>query len=749
MGDQLGRVAVWDIRSRHLPASEYMQAHTAPGMVPWKQHFLYPATASDKRLMSVQKCVRAGGKHNDLDNVGYTPRHHTFFEMLGFFSFGDLSKAEAIRMAWHFLTQTLKLPVHRLAVTVYEKDEESYALWRDAMQLPPHAITRHGDRDNFWSMGDEGPCGPCTEIFWDTQQMDKAPEDRWIEIWNIVFMEHNRTRAGQLVPLPVRCVDTGMGLERLASNKASNFDTDLFDPLKRALQPFMPSNKVHNEQQTASPLTDVYENIIVDHIRSSAFLVADGVTPSFHGAYPDLSARSAIIADVLREEEQIFRRSLDKGIRILDHVFGQAGYQATKMVPGEVAFQLYTAHGFPLDLTRQMAVERGWQLDEAGQCQDAACGACGVCSFTTTIAVECQRLMDEHRASGRASKEMFAGSQPSSQDVAGAASLQHVRFVGYDALASHATVVSASTASDDHPNRMSVAIDPCPFYGLGGGQASDTGYLRRMRNGERWKVLRVRQPKPNALLLDVERASPCESDQCEAIELGEQVEAVVDAERRRGCSDVDEQRLRFDFTHGQPLTAAEIVAIEAFVNEACLRNIEVTTKELPLADALASGAVANFAEKYAEHVRVVKVAEVSAELCGGTHVRETSAIYPFKIRSESSVAAVERVDALQRQLEQTKDTLQQAYRQLAQHTADHATLQCHHKGKRPFDHPPSAGRSARGDAAPSLESLSTRCTGCCACGAAARQNSHPARSPALSVASCGTATQSGTPATGR
>ncbi|KAI8057106.1 tRNA synthetases class II (A)-domain-containing protein [Syncephalis plumigaleata] len=738
-----------------IPHDDRSLLFTNAGMVPWKNYFIHPNTALDKRLISIQKCVRAGGKHNDLDNVGYTPRHHTFFEMLGFFSFGDLSKTDAIRMAWQFLTETLELPVDRLSVTVYDQDQESYEIWRNVVKLPDTAIKRHGDRDNFWSMGDEGPCGPCTEIFWDTQQTHLTAEDRWIEIWNIVFMQYNRTRHGQLESLPIPCIDTGMGLERLASvlqNKVNNFDTDLFTPLKNALQPFIPVTK----NAASSELAIIYENIIVDHVRSSAFLVADGITPSnvgrgyvlrriirrairagqqlgiketflyrlvpalvdsFKGAYPDLSTRSSIVADVLKEEEQIFRRSLDKGIRMIDQVFNEASYQATKTVPGEVAFQLYATHGFPLDLTRQITIEHGWQLDEKN----------------------CQRLIDQHRESGRASKNMFTGNQALQDDTL---VLSPVKFIGYTELATNATVTSV-VPSSDNTNRMSISIDPCPFYGLGGGQASDTGYVKLASNGEQWKVLRVRQPKLDTLLLDIERVPSTHSTIAKSIQIGDQVEATVNVERRRGCaihhtathllnaalkhvlgkdimqagSDVDEHRLRFDFTHGHPLTTAQIKAVESFVNEACLRNIKVTTEELPLADALASGAVATFTEKYANQVRVVKVADVSAELCGGTHVHETLSIYPFRIRSETSVAAgtrrieaiagvsctewlmqqvgqaeqassllntttshlVERVSVLQRQLEQTQATLQQTHVQLANTITDRSTLQCYYK----------------------------------------------------------------------
>ncbi|RKP08543.1 tRNA synthetases class II (A)-domain-containing protein, partial [Thamnocephalis sphaerospora] len=644
-----------------VPHGDKSLLFTNAGMVPWKNHFIQPGTAPEKRLTSIQKCVRAGGKHNDLENVGFTPRHHTFFEMLGFFSFGDLSKLEATQLAWKFLTKELALPEDRLSVTVFKDDDESYEIWRRAVGLAADRISRKGSADNFWAMGDEGPCGPCTEIFWDTRQGNTFDE-RFLEIWNVVFMQFNRNRSGVLDPLPTLCIDTGMGLERLAcvlQGKQTNFDTDLFAPIYSRLDALITAQHANNASTNDHQMT-VYRNIIADHVRSSAFLVADGVTPSnigrgyvlrriirravrageqlglhepflhhllpgvthaYGNVYGELGARSSVIADVLREEEHVFRKTLDKGNRLLAHSFASPELQRTKVIPGSVAFQLHATHGFPLDLTVQIARERGWTVDRQGS------------------------------------------------DIG----LVDVNFVGYDqnALSIKATVAAAASSIDE----TTICIDPCPFYGFGGGQAADQGKIWRS-NGETWDVIDVTLLDSGAPALRIKRSPGSTADASIShgtLQAGELVQVQVDLSRRLGCevhhtathllnaalkhvlckevmqagSFVGPDRLRFDFTHGAALTAEQLQAVEAFVNNACLADKAISAKEKSLQEALETGAVATFSEKYGSRVRVVEVPGVSAELCAGTHVRSTLEVFPFRITSDSSVAAgTRRIEAV-------------------------------------------------------------------------------------------------------
>ncbi|KAG0198797.1 hypothetical protein BGX28_007803 [Mortierella sp. GBA30] len=668
-----------------IPHNDKSLMFTNAGMVQFKDYFRNPATAPFKQATSIQKCMRAGGKHNDLDNVGYTPRHHTFFEMLGNFSFGEYSKSKAIQMAWRFLTEVIKLPKDRLRVTVLASDQESFDLWKNQEGIPEEKIIRCDVKDNFWTMGEgAGPCGPCTEIFWDTQN-DDLGEDRWLEIWNLVFMQHYRNDQGQLENLPIVCVDTGMGLERLAcviQSKENNFETDIFGSLFDGLHKIMIDAGIESSLDiNATP----HKKIIVDHLRAMSFLIADGVIPSNvgrgyvlrriirralrsgnqlgftnpfmtqlypyllesfkDGVYPEMTARQDSIKGVILQEEEIFMSTLSKGLALLEPVFKQKDLAKTKQVPADIAFRLYDTFGFPLDLTCLIAQERGWTVD--------------------LVAVE--KLKQKQQEQGRASWK--AGS-----------SLVHSRalewkeqgifstFSGYqkDMLSGQSSTVLAVQSTDDGTGDMILAIEPCPFYGLGGGQSPDTGVIK-LANGSDWRVVDVFSPYERGLAI---RVQPLAEDALTEEDLlcmhkGFQVTTFVDTARREGVaahhsathllnaalrktlgkpimqagSLVEPERLRFDFTHGKPISQDQVREIEDWINAMAVQSVQPVINEYPLQKAIDMGSIAVFSEKYGEVVRVVDFPKVSMELCGGTHVDNLSKIYPFKILSEGSVAA--------------------------------------------------------------------------------------------------------------
>ncbi|KAI9029004.1 alanyl-tRNA synthetase [Phycomyces nitens] len=648
-----------------VPHNDKSLLFTNAGMVPFKDFFLKPDTAPFKAATSVQKCMRAGGKHNDLDNVGYTARHHTFFEMLGNFSFGQYTKKDAIRYAWRFLVDELKLPLSRLRVTILEGDEEGYKLWKNE-GLTDDMIVRCGEEDNFWSMGDgEGPCGPCTEIFWDTQ--DDTLDERWLEIWNLVFMENYRGADGKLTKLPIPCIDTGMGLERMVcvlQGKNNNFQTDQFEILIGGLRRVMKSRGI---ESLSSVDPSPHEKIIADHFRAMCFLIGDGVVPSnvgrgyvlrriirralrsarqlgIHepfltdlyphllagfedGSYPELTSRASSIQSVVTNEERSFLATLDRGMALLDNVFSQPDLQKSKTIPPSIAFQLYDTFGFPFDLTLIIAQEKGWTVD-----------------------------IQEWR-----NKNIMP------------------KFSGYDRSMMHQTseIVAVEPVVE---GKMSVnmAIDPCPFYGLGGGQVADTGYIT-LANGQRWDVVDVFQPYDGCLALKLAPDNIANGETIESLierdqeffQIGQKIEASVNTENRQGAevhhtathvlnaglrsvlksdivqagSTVETQKLRFDFTYGKPLTPSQLQSIEEWVNEAALNGGAMS--HMKLVDAIKMGAVATFSEKYGEVVRVVEVEGVSKELCGGTHVDDIRKLYPFKILTETSVAAgTRRIEAV-------------------------------------------------------------------------------------------------------
>ncbi|OBZ85392.1 Alanine--tRNA ligase, mitochondrial [Choanephora cucurbitarum] len=682
-----------------VPHQDKTLLFTNAGMVPFKEFFLKPKSAPFQSATSIQKCMRAGGKHNDLDNVGYTPRHHTFFEMLGNFSFGRYSKAEAIDYAWKFLLKELELPIHRLRVTVLEGDKEAYDLWKQ-QGLPDDRIVTCGPEDNFWSMGDgEGPCGSCTEIFWDTQ--DASLEDPWLEIWNLVFMEKYRTAEGVLTDLPIPCIDTGMGLERMISvlqEKKNNFQIDQFQTLIGGLRQVMQKRGL-----TASSAVDpsAQEKIITDHFRAMCFLIGDGVVPSNvgrgyvlrriirralraakqlgfnepflselypsllagfdHDEYPELASRASSIQSIIMNEETAFLATLDRGMQVLENVFNQADLQTSKQIPPQVAFQLYDTFGFPFDLTLIIAHERGWTID--------------------IEAVEA--LREKQRQAGKESWK--------SSDITDKSRLSEWRqlnikpqFTGYDrALFNQESEILAidSVQKKNGKTEVTIAIDPCPFYGLGGGQVPDQGTIT-LTNGHIWQVNDVMIPYEGGLALRIQPLGLganetvmdrlLEDQAC--LQQGQLVRTDIDVKRREGAevhhtathllnaglrqvlgstdivqagSTVEPRKLRFDFTYGKPLKPKELDQIEDWINQAALVGGKTEVRQMRLTDAVNEGAIAAFSEKYGEVVRVIDVPGVTKELCGGTHVTDIKKIYPFKILNETSVAAgTRRIEAV-------------------------------------------------------------------------------------------------------
>ncbi|RKP36117.1 tRNA synthetases class II (A)-domain-containing protein, partial [Dimargaris cristalligena] len=711
----LGRARLWtsaDIRLRFLDyfqkqnhavlpssplvpqSSDQSLLFTNAGMVQFKKYFLDPQTAPYKQVTTVQKCMRAGGKHNDLDNVGHTPRHHTFFEMLGNFSFGGYNKEQAITDAWNFLIQELQLPPGRLRVSVLESDQESFDIWHRVIGLPVDRIDRLGTDDNFWAMGHgEGPCGSCTEIFWDTGNTD--PDEQWLEIWNLVFMEFQRAADGTLARLPTLCVDTGMGLERIAAvlqKQPSNFDIDTFSHLTKAVEALL------SVTLKSQPPTNVEINrtalirIIADHLRSSSFLLAEGVTPANNGrgyvlrriirratragrqlglqdpflrtlfpalvralgaAYPELEARGEFITDQLFREEVLFRQTLDKGIRLLEQVLvdrvNTPQGDKPNQVNAQMAFTLYDTHGFPVDLTCAIAQERGWTVDLEGF----------------------QKLSQAQRDLNRATFKGVRG--PTTAPYIGEWQQQGLEtpFIGYspDRLTVESTVLAIESLGE---GKAAVLLSPNPFYGLGGGQMADQGELLSLNGTSVGRVADVHEIYPGTSVVQIHgstASSPL------PLQVGERVTSQVDAAYRQGLtihhsathmlnaaitqvtgqptvqtgSQVKSDGLRFDFTC-DALTSEQIAQIEELVNQIATQALPVTSQHMSLEEAQTQGATATFSEKYGDEVRVIEVGLIpnfSKELCCGTHVANTSQIYPFKILTEGSISAgVRRIEAV-------------------------------------------------------------------------------------------------------
>ncbi len=668
-----------------IPGNDPTLLFTNAGMVQFKDVFLGQDKRSYNRAVTAQRCVRAGGKHNDLENVGYTARHHTFFEMLGNFSFGDYFKEDAIAYAWEFLTEVVKLPKEKLWITVYATDDEAFDIWTQKIGVPKERAIRIGDNkgapfasDNFWAMGDTGPCGPCTEIFYDHGEHiwggpPGSPEedgDRFIEIWNNVFMQFNRHADGRMDPLPKPSVDTGMGLERIAAilqNVHSNYEIDTFQGLIKAAAEVTGTTDLDNKSL----------RVIADHIRSCSFLVADGVMPSNEGrgyvlrriirravrhgnqlgakgvffsklvaelanqmgqAYPELIEKQAVIEKVLRMEEEQFGKTLERGLLLLQDALAQLG--DAKEIPGDVVFKLYDTYGFPVDLTNDVARERGFTVDQAGF--DAA--------------MEAQRKRAQ-AASG------FG--QDYNQTLTSAVVTD---FKGYSETSVTATVVEIirdgeKTDSIIDGQTALVVLDNTAFYAESGGQVGDTGALKLVSGA----VFTVTDT------VKIGKAFAHKGMITGTLTVGEQVDAVIDVERREAVrknhsathllhaalrtvlgehvvqkgSLVGPERLRFDFAHFEAVKADEIRQIEQLVNAQIQANHEVTTRLMNLEAAKAAGAMALFGEKYDDDVRVLAMGDFSIELCGGTHVQRTGDIGLFKIVVESGIAAgVRRIEAV-------------------------------------------------------------------------------------------------------
>ena len=660
-----------------VPGNDPTLLFTNAGMVQFKDVFLGDDKRSYTTAATSQRCVRAGGKHNDLENVGYTARHHTFFEMLGNFSFGDYFKREAIQYAWEFLTGTLGLPAERLWVTVFEDDDEAADIWLNEMKVDPSRFSRLGAKDNFWAMGDTGPCGPCSEIFFDHgEDVPGGPPgspdedgDRYVEVWNLVFMQFDRSADGTMKPLPKPSVDTGMGLERIAAvmqQVHSNYQIDLFANLIQATADVL---GVKNDGSSSL-------NVIADHIRACSFLIVDGVLPGnegrgyvlrriirrairhgkklgtdglfFHklvaplvqemgGAYPELAKSQAHVEKVLAKEEKRFAETLDQGMEILEAAIAELD---GKELPGDVVFKLYDTYGFPVDLTADVARERGLSIDQAG--------------FESAM----QAQKDKAKA---ASKFGAAGDDSLKTDA-------KTEFLGYKGTEGSSQVVAlfkdgvAVDALADG-DEGAVVLAATPFYAESGGQIGDKGIL--VEDGKLFRVDDTQKSgDANVHFGTVEQGT---------LKVGDSIEAVVDAERRQAIrlnhtathlmhaalrnvlgdhvtqkgSLVAPERLRFDFSHYEGVTPEQLQEIEDLVNAEIRKNVAADTNLMTYDDAIASGAMALFGEKYGDKVRVLRLGDFSVELCGGTHVERTGDIGVFKITHEGGVASgVRRIEAV-------------------------------------------------------------------------------------------------------
>ena len=660
-----------------IPGNDPTLLFTNAGMVQFKDVFTGEETRPYHRATTSQRCVRAGGKHNDLENVGYTARHHTFFEMLGNFSFGDYFKEDAIRFAWEFLTKRLGLPEERLWVTVHHSDQEAEDIWIQTIGVDPNRLSRLGDKDNFWSMGDTGPCGPCSEIFYDhgpdvpggPPGSDDDDLDRYIEIWNLVFMQFEQSADGTRTPLPKPSVDTGMGLERIAAvmqHVHSNYEIDLFQALLKAA-----AEVTHTQDLEAKSL-----RVIADHIRSCSFLICDGVLPSNEGrgyvlrriirrairhghklgcdqpffhkivhtlvaemgeAYAELRDNEDRIVAALKQEEAQFAKTLDAGMKVLEDAMSSL---TSKTLPGELIFRLYDTHGFPVDLTNDIARERDLELDIEGF----------------------EKAMDEQREKSRQGSS-FAVEGQVRFDLDGS-----TEFLGYTHLDASAVVVALAKDGEQVDALAAgdsgiVVLNQTPFYAESGGQQGDRGSLTSA-NGS-YQVMGTKKFGSHfghegklgmgELKVGDTVNARVEGPRRQATALNHSATHLLHAALRTVLGDhvtqkgslVTHERTRFDFSHPQPVTAEELIAIESMVNREIRQNEVVETRVMPIEEAKAAGAMALFGEKYDDEVRVLSMGDFSVELCGGTHVARTGDIGLFKILSEGGVASgVRRIEAV-------------------------------------------------------------------------------------------------------
>jgi len=675
-----------------IPRDDPSLLFTNAGMVPFKRVFLGEEKRNYLRAASSQKCVRAGGKHNDLENVGRTARHHTFFEMLGNFSFGDYFKTEAIRLAWDLLTRVYNLPKDRLYASVFQKDDEAYQIWHQETGLPPERIIRLGEKDNFWSMGDTGPCGPCSEILFDQGpdigcgRPDCAPGcdcDRYLEIWNLVFMQYNRGPDGLLTPLPKPSIDTGMGLERITAviqGVPNNFLTDLFRDIILAVKDISGISMGQKEE------TDVAIKVIADHSRALAFLLADGAIPSNDGRgyvvrrilrraarfgkvlgidkpflyrltqivaevmadqFPEVQEHKAFTSQVIQKEEERFLETLDFGLKLLTDEIDRLRQENKQVLPGSLVFKLYDTYGFPLDIIQDVIRDQNLSIDQEG--------------FQAHM--DRQREMSRQAWKGSGDREIREGYK-----TLMARELKN-EFKGYDCLEMHSQIIALIQDGQEvnqinSPQEMELVAAETPFYAESGGQAGDQGTIQSQQG--RFAVEETFS-LPNGLILHRGRL------QQGTLTVGDQVTLSVSKDRRiptahnhtathllhgalrrilgeqvkQAGSLVTEKRLRFDFSHYSALSLKELQAVEDLVNEQIRQNLPVNTRIMDYEEAKATGAIALFEERYGDQVRLVQLGDFSQELCGGTHTARTGDLGLFKILSEGSVAAgVRRIEAV-------------------------------------------------------------------------------------------------------
>jgi alanyl-tRNA synthetase len=676
--------------SNLLPQDDQTLLFTNAGMVQFKSVFLGNEKRPSARAATAQKCLRAGGKHNDLENVGRTARHHTFFEMLGNFSFGDYFKEEATQWAWEFLTERVKLPADKLMITVFEEDDEAAEIWEKNVGVSPERIFRLGEEDNFWQMGDTGPCGPCSEIL-----IDQGPDlscnrpdcrvgcdcDRYLEIWNLVFMQYNRDLSGKLNPLPKPSIDTGMGLERLSAvlqGKVNNFDTDLFLPIIQHVE------NISGKKYGTDPSVAVSMRVIADHIRSAAFVLSEGLTPSnegrgyvlrriirraarhgfilgieepflynaldtvyemMSGQYPEILENTHMSKKLLRFEEERFAHTLSSGMDILDKVMDGVKSSGKDTIPGPELFKLYDTFGFPLDLAQDIAEDNKLKIDHQG--------------FNKEMELQKKRA----RASWVGAEDEVAEVYREIKNR-----LQPTVFLGYEALQSD-SIVNALIKNGEFIEEakegedVEIVLDKTPFYGESGGQVGDTGTIKsndlKIEIKESKKIsdtpIHIGIIKKGLVRRGMAVHTSVEADRRKSIVrnhtathlLHAALRAVLGDQVKQSGSLVAPERLRFDFTHFFAMDDREIRDVENIVNEKIIENIPVDTSETSLDDAISKGVTALFGEKYGEEVRIVKAGDFSAELCGGTHCHATGEIGPFKIVSEGSVAAgIRRIEAI-------------------------------------------------------------------------------------------------------
>jgi alanyl-tRNA synthetase len=680
-----------------VPADDPSLLFTNAGMVQFKSTFLGTEKRVYSRATTSQKCVRAGGKHNDLENVGRTARHHTFFEMLGNFSFGDYFKQGAIEFAWDLLVGRMGIDPDKLWATVHETDDEAYNLWRDVVKVSPDRIIRLGDKDNFWAMGDSGPCGPCSEIIYDQGpdvgcgrpecKIGECECDRYLEIWNLVFMQFNRDAQGNMTPLPNPNIDTGMGLERITAvmqGVQSNYDTDLFIPLITYIQDLAGINYGENDD------IDTSIRVVADHARASAFLVGDGILPSnegrgyvlrrimrraarhgkllgmnntflhkvamkviqeMGGVYPELKGRTDFIDKVIVNEEQRFLKTLDRGLSMLDEIMSSLKAKGGRTIPGEDVFMLYDTFGFPVDLTEDIASREDLHVDNEG------------------FAVQMEKQREKARVSSS-----FAGVSDEGGEISSVSGKDAVKFVGYDTFESQGRVLELQLRSPDGASELTdellsgqegfVITDVTPFYGEAGGQVGDVGkisassleaevvdttkteagitmHLVRVISGE------IKKDQEISLIVDSNRRRSIMRHHSATHLLQRALRDVLGDHVHQSGSFVNDKRLRFDFTHFAPLSAEEIEKVETTVNQYVLEDIPIHTRITTKDEAMEKGAMALFDEKYGDEVRMVTIGgDVSIELCGGTHSHSTGEVGLVKIISESSVSAgLRRIEA--------------------------------------------------------------------------------------------------------